>query len=126
MRNDAGVENGLVATDGDSVDLLRRLKAGGSRISLSINGRNGVDVRDEESYQLAGNVVGSRLAPGEVDVRDEESYQLAVRLFDRLEMIAGIKEGVRDFEEGNQPFSWEEIHREIQRKHGTPRMLRGC
>ena len=96
MRNDAGVENGLVATDGDSVDLLRRLKAGGSRISLSINGRNGVEVGDEESYQLA------------------------VRLFDRLEMIAGIKEGVRDFEEGNQPFSWEEIHREIQRKHGTP------
>ena len=52
MRSDAGVENDLVATDGDSVDLLRRLKAGGSGISLSINGRNGIEVGDEESYQL--------------------------------------------------------------------------
>lgn len=80
----------------DLVGLLRRLRAAGSPITLAINGQ------------------------GRLEVADEESYQMALRLVDRLETIAGIREGVDHFEAGRRGSTWEEIQAEIRRDHGAP------
>ena len=79
----------------DPVEMLRRLRAAGSPITLAINGQ------------------------GRLEVADEESYQMALRLVDRLETIAGIKEGVGHFEAGHRGSTWEEIQAEIQRTYGA-------
>ena len=78
------------------VGLLRKLKAAGTPITLSINGQ------------------------GKLEVTDDESFRLAIDLIDRLETIEDIKEGIRYFEEGGKGFTLEEIQEEIHRKYGTP------
>jgi PHD/YefM family antitoxin component YafN of YafNO toxin-antitoxin module len=52
-------------------------------------------------------------------IADERAYQMLWELIDRIETIEGVREGLRQVEEG-RTVSLEELDRRLRKKHGIP------
>lgn len=75
-------------------DLLRRLRAAGKPIKLSINGR------------------------GNLPVKDDGAYQLLLALVDRLEVTEVLRERLADLDAGRPTLSMEEAKEHVRAKDG--------
>jgi len=80
----------------NTTDFIRQMKETGQPVVLTVNGK------------------------AELVVQDARSYQKLLELVDRLEAIEGIKQGLKDVEEGNTR-SVEEFDQEMRHKYGLPR-----
>ncbi len=77
-------------------DLLQQLRETGRPVVLTINGK------------------------AELVVQEAQSYQRLLALIDRLETIEGVKQGLRDVNEGKtRPLA--EFDAEMRQKYGIPR-----
>ncbi len=81
-------------TMGKILYLLDRLKAAGEPITLSINGR------------------------GNLPIRDDGAFQLLFTLIERLEVTEMLRERLADLDAGAPTFSMEEAKEMIRAKHG--------
>ncbi|BAY19402.1 prevent-host-death family protein [Anabaenopsis circularis NIES-21] len=74
-------------------DLIKQMKQTGKPVVLTVNGK------------------------AELVVQDAQSYQKLLELVEKLETIAGIKQGLEDIEVGNtRPLS--AFEQEMQQKYG--------
>jgi prevent-host-death family protein len=82
-----------------TVDLLRKMRASGQPVSLTIRGR------------------------AEMVVQDAASYQKLLDQFDDLQAVAGIRRGLADVAAGRTtPVG--DFEKEFRRRHGLPRRAR--
>ena len=77
----------------NTVQFLRQLKETGEPVILTINGK------------------------AELVVQDAGSYQKLLELVDRLETIEAVREGMKEFEQG-EGISLEEAKEQARVKHG--------
>lgn len=76
----------------NTLEFIEQMKLTGEPVVLTVNGK------------------------AELVVQDAESYQKLLDALERLEAIAGIKQGLEDVEAG-RTVSMEEFEREIQQKY---------
>ena len=81
-------------TTGKILHLLESLMAAGEPITLSINGR------------------------GNLPVRDEGAFQILFTLIERLELTELLRERLADLDAGSPTYSMEEVKEMIRAKHG--------
>lgn len=81
-------------TMGEILYLLHRLKAAGEPITLSINGR------------------------GDLPIKDDGAYQLLLNLVDRLEVTEVLRERLADLDAGRPTLSMEEAKEQVRAKYG--------
>ena len=81
-------------TTGKIIHLIERLMAAGEPITLSINGR------------------------GNLPIRDDGAFQMLFTLVERLETTEMIRERLAELDAGGPTYSMEEVKEMIRVKHG--------
>ena len=79
----------------DTLEFMELMKQTGEPIVLTVNGR------------------------AELVVQDAKSYQKLLDTLEKLEVIAGIKQGLEDLE-ADRTVSMEEFEREMQQEYDVP------